>query len=58
MEDKQRLINIMFEVALMIKDSKELQKLPNDELATWVRKQLAMCGFDTEPCGASWGILK
>jgi len=26
--------------------------------ANWVAEQLRGCGFDTTPCGSSWGVLK
>lgn len=58
MEDKQKLIDICFQIGLTIKDSKALQKLDNEELASWIAKQLRECGYDTEPCGSSWGMLK
>lgn len=29
-----------------------------EQRAEWVANQLRGCGFDTHPCGASWGILK
>jgi hypothetical protein len=58
MEREQKLIDIMFEIALTIKDSKVLQKKTNEELCAWVSGQLKTCGFDTEPMGASWGVLK
>lgn len=33
-------------------------KLLSDIAAEWVADQLRKCGFDTAPCGASWGVLK
>ena len=53
---EQKLVDIMFEVAIV--SAKHLHGKTNEEIATWVAKQLRDCGFDTEPCGASWGILK
>lgn len=58
MEDKQKLIDIMFEIGITIKVNPRLQEKSNEELAEWIRSQLDMCGFHTEPCGASWGVLK
>jgi len=52
---EQKLIDIMFEIALTVKHT-NLQT--NEEIASWVAKQLKECGFETEPCGSSWGILK
>jgi hypothetical protein len=58
MEDKQKLIDICFQIGLTIKSSDTLKSMSIEELATWIAKQLRECGYDTEPCGASWGILK
>ena len=58
MKDKQqKLIDIMFEIGLTIKTNSSLQKMTDEELTFWIRKQLSQCGFETEPLGASWGIL-
>jgi len=54
---EQKLIDIMFETGLMIKDNPVLQRMSNEELATWIRKQLSECGFHTIPMGSSWGQL-
>jgi hypothetical protein len=56
--DAQTLIDIMFQVAMTISDDKKLRRLNNADLAKWVSKQLKECGFETSPCGASWGVLK
>jgi hypothetical protein len=54
----QKLIDATFEIALMISSIKyDLYKLPDEEKAKWIAEQLRDAGFDTEPCGASWGIL-
>ena len=29
-----------------------------EQKAAWVTDQLRGCGFDTSPCGATWGLLK
>ena len=52
----QKLIDITFEIALVA--ANYLHGKTNEEIAEWVAKQLRDCGFDTEPRGASWGILK
>lgn len=55
----QKLIDAIFEIALTISDTNyALYKLSNFEKADWVAKQLRLVGFDTIPCGASWGLLK
>ena len=56
--NEQRLIDIMFEVALMIQDVPSLQKMDKEQLTAWVSKQLEDCGFKTEPQGSSWGVLR
>ena len=58
MKDKQKLIDILFEVGLTIKSSKQLQDMSNEDLAEWIRKQLSACGFNCIPVGSSWGILQ
>jgi hypothetical protein len=52
----QKLINICFE--LVLTTNKHILKLSNEEKAKWVAKQLDACGFRTNPCGSSWGVLK
>jgi PIN domain nuclease of toxin-antitoxin system len=55
---EQKLVDIMFEVALTISDKKlKLYKKTNEEKAEWVADQLRKCGFNTMPCGSSWGVL-
>lgn len=63
---EQKLVDLCFQIALMIstpgKDRGgipyDLTKLSASEKAAWVAKQLRACGFDTEPVGSSWGVLK
>ena len=54
-EREQKLIDIMFEVAMVSADS--MHGKSNEEIANWVRRQLEICGFKTEPVGVSWGML-
>lgn len=59
--DKQKLVDICFEIALTINDPKyrkAFNKMGCEETAEWVAKQLEGCGFLTSPCGSSWGVLK
>jgi hypothetical protein len=53
---EQELIDIMFQVALMC--AERMHDKSREEVAEWVAAQLRDCGFDTVPCGASWGVLK
>lgn len=63
---EQKLIDLCFEIALMISDTKDdrdgkpltLYKMPIEKKAKWIAKQLKDNGFSTEPCGSSYGILK
>lgn len=53
---EQQLVDIMFQVAIMC--AERMHGKTNEEIAEWVARQLRECGFDTSPCGASWGMLK
>lgn len=54
--DLQRLINIVFECTIV--STKYLHGRSNEEIADWTAKQLRDNGFDTQPMGSSWGVLK
>ena len=45
--NEQKLINIVFEIAFLIKDDANLREQSDDELAEWIRKQLSFNGFIT-----------
>lgn len=56
---EQKLVDVCFATNLLISDKKyDLHNLSNEEKAEWVAKQLRISGFDTKPCGSSWGVLK
>lgn len=58
--NEQKLIDIMFEIALTMHDPKyrkTFNKLSREEVAQWVVDQLNGCGFKTVPVGSSWGVL-
>jgi hypothetical protein len=58
MREIQKLIDLCFEIALLISDTNyNLYKQPNERKAKWIADQLRGYGFDTTPCGASWGVL-
>lgn len=60
-DTSQKLVDICFQVALTINNPayrKTFKKMTREQTAEWVSKQLEGCGFKTEPCGASWGVLK
>ena len=59
MNREQKLIDICFEIAMSMHNHKGYFKTANrEEVAEWVADQLRESGFDTAPCGASWGVLK
>ena len=54
----QKLINICFSIGLVISDDRNgMINKTNEEKAEWIAEELRGCGFDTHPCGASWGVL-
>jgi hypothetical protein len=55
--NEQKLIDIMFEIGLMIHTHTWFKDKDNEEVCEWIRGQLDGCGFHTEPCGSSWGVL-
>ena len=56
---EQKLIDITFELVMTMKNSQRLKNhATREELMAWVADQLRKCDFDTEPIGASWGVLK
>lgn len=59
MSREQQLIDLMFQVALTLSDNKlNCRKWDTATKADWIAEQLRAVGFDTTPCGCSWGILK
>lgn len=57
-EQRQKLIDICFELVSVATSKLGVETMPHDKQMEWVATQLAQCGFKTEPCGASWGLLK
>jgi len=53
----QHLVDICFAVANRVWEYHSDFK-NNEELMEYVAEQLRLCGFDTSPCGSSWGVLK
>ena len=56
-EREQELVDICFQLVLTVRE--HVRRFPKDseKMAAWVAGQLRACGFDTKPCGASWGVL-
>lgn len=60
-QNEQKLVNICFDIALLMQDpvyAKFFREAGREGTAEWVAKQLSDCGFNTTPCGASWGLLE
>ena len=58
-EDKQKLVNVCFEIGLMISEPKyKFYEKTIEQRAGWIADQLRKTGFDTVPRGMSWGVLK
>jgi len=57
---EQKLIDACFQLVLTShrpEYNKHFQSLSMERKAAWVAGQLRELGFDTAPCGASWGVL-
>lgn len=57
---EQKLVDISFQLvgtALMHYES-HFKAMSQEQRMAWVASQLRACGFNTEPCGASWGVLR
>lgn len=58
-DDIQKLIDILFECVFVATDKKNgIIDMSEADKAAWVSNQLRACGFETEPVGSSWGILR
>lgn len=58
---EQKLVDICFLAVLTATDPlyiKGFAKMSMQEKADWVAAQLSACGFPTDPCGSSWGVLR
>jgi len=61
MSNEQKLIDLTFQLVLTITSEPHIDTFKNksnEEKAEWVADQLRKCGFDTYPCGMSWGKLR
>jgi hypothetical protein len=50
-----KLASITCEIAMLA--AEHFHGKPHDELAAWVGRQLAGCGFENQPIGAMWTCL-
>lgn len=59
MAREQELVDMMFEVTMTVNANHNYWKdKSREELAAWISRQLSLCGFETQPMGSSWGVLK
>ena len=56
-EEKQKLINLMFEMVLSTTNDPVFCKRPRGERMAWVANNLRSMGYDTHPIGSSWGVI-
>lgn len=56
-EREQKLVDICFDIAFTVRGKYKGIPKDRDEFGAWVASQLRGCGFDTRPCGCSWGTL-
>lgn len=55
---EQKLVDIMFQIAIMVHCDERFTKRGHMEVAEYVRSQLKECGFEVEPAGMSHGVLR
>lgn len=58
---EQQLVDICFQLVSVSHDKEHrsvFENMTREERMKWVAEQLRECGFSTQPCGASWGILE
>lgn len=56
-EEKQKLIDLMFEMVLVSTADPIFCKRPRGERMAWVANNLRSMGYDTHPIGMSWSAL-
>lgn len=58
MSREQKLVDIMFQIAIMVHCDDRFAKRDSEGVAEYVRGQLKECGFPVEPVGMSHGVLQ
>ena len=58
MSREQKLIDIMFQLAMVMREKKGMRHMTKEQLAEWIARNLDDCGFRTKPIGSSWGVLQ
>ena len=56
-KNEQKLIDLIFELALFASTNKWFRNKSDEEIAEWIRLTLKKSGFKTNPCGASCWII-
>lgn len=56
-EEKQKLIDLMFQMVLVTTNDPVFCKRPRGERMAWVANNLRSIGYDTHPIGSSWGVI-
>lgn len=56
-EEKQKLIDLMFQMVLVTTNDPVFCKRPRGERMAWVANNLRSMGYDTHPIGSSWGVI-
>lgn len=57
-KNENTLVDIMFQVAMLIHSDKRFDNMTREELADWIGRQLSECGFKGGPVGMSWYSLR
>jgi hypothetical protein len=55
---EQKLIDIMFQIAIASKEWEAIQKMDREEHTEWIRQQLIGCGVEVKPIGMSHAVLQ
>lgn len=56
-DEKQKLIDLMFSMVMTTTSDEVFCKKPRGERMAWVANNLRDMGYDTHPIGMSWGAL-
>ena len=56
-EREQKLVDLMFSMAITLADPNTSRRKSPDDVRAWVVERLRQNGFPTRPVGMSWGVL-
>ena len=55
----QKLVDICFSIGFAVNENQyHFNRMTREDFGEWIAIQLRECGYDTEPVGSSWGVLK